>query len=582
MKKISPTLIVFAVLSAGLFGTCAGDTLTVGPDSNDYNFTSIQAAIAAAVSGDEIAVAPGTYTEAIDFLGKGVRLYSGAGAGVTTLDGTGYTHVVQCISGEGPGTILEGFTITGGNADGPYWFDKSGGGMFNDGSSPTVIGCVFIGNYAKDNGGGMCNLWNSHPTVAGCTFFGNTAETYGGGMSNNSYSQPTVSDCVFSENSAYFGGGMFNENNLVVTDCLYSGNTASNGGGMFNAGSVTVTGCVFSENTATKGGGMTNSSAGSATVADCVFQDNTVNGNGGGMYNLWCTPTLTRCAFSGNAAYYVVDEDDGGSYGPGDGGYGGGMFNENFQGPDVIGCIFSDNFASYGGGMSNWQDCNSNVTQCIFIGNAAAKAGGGMYNGQSSSPIVTGSTFSGNTAVVFGGGIRNWRSSMTATNCIVWGNSPNAMSSADGAPVVSFCDIQGGWGGAGANNIDADPLFADAAGGNLRPGRGSPCIDAGDNTAVPTGVTVDLDGWGRFYDDPCTSDTGFGTGSVVDMGVYELMPADIDRSEAVDFGDFIMLAVGWLGTGSGGAQDADMNCDGVVNMEDAAILAINWLIEASH
>ena len=35
-------------------------------------------------------------------------------------DGTGFFHVVQCVSGKGPHTVLDGFTITGGNADGAF------------------------------------------------------------------------------------------------------------------------------------------------------------------------------------------------------------------------------------------------------------------------------------------------------------------------------------------------------------------------------------------------------------------------------------------------------------------------------
>ncbi|NLH17549.1 MAG: hypothetical protein GX455_13320, partial [Phycisphaerae bacterium] len=48
---------------------------------------SIQAAIDAAADGDQIEVAPGTYTGTMDFKGKAVRLYSTGGPEVTTIDG---------------------------------------------------------------------------------------------------------------------------------------------------------------------------------------------------------------------------------------------------------------------------------------------------------------------------------------------------------------------------------------------------------------------------------------------------------------------------------------------------------------
>ena len=66
---------------------------------------------------DEIVVAPGTYFEFnINFLGKAITLRSSDGPDVTTIDGTGNFHVVQCVSGEGSETVLEGFTVTGDGA----------------------------------------------------------------------------------------------------------------------------------------------------------------------------------------------------------------------------------------------------------------------------------------------------------------------------------------------------------------------------------------------------------------------------------------------------------------------------------
>ncbi|NIN70977.1 MAG: hypothetical protein GTO46_03365, partial [Gemmatimonadetes bacterium] len=70
------------------------------------------------VDTDEIVVAPGTYFETINFLGKAIWLRSSDGPEVTIIDGTGFFHVVQCVSGEGPDTVLDGFTITGGSAHG--------------------------------------------------------------------------------------------------------------------------------------------------------------------------------------------------------------------------------------------------------------------------------------------------------------------------------------------------------------------------------------------------------------------------------------------------------------------------------
>ena len=82
------------------------------------DYPSIQDAINAAVNNDEIEVAPGSYVESIDFKGKAITLRSRRGAGATVINGNGAYHVVTCTSGEDANTVLEGFTITGGNANG--------------------------------------------------------------------------------------------------------------------------------------------------------------------------------------------------------------------------------------------------------------------------------------------------------------------------------------------------------------------------------------------------------------------------------------------------------------------------------
>jgi hypothetical protein len=177
-------------------------TFNVGPGD------SIQDAIDGAVDNDEVVVEPGTYNEAINFLGKAITVRSVAGPGVTILDGSGAFHVVQCVSGEGANTVLEGFTITGGNANGPFP-DDGGGGMLNaNGSSPTVSYCIFVGNSAHV-GGGMCNDGGSGPTVLNCAFSGNLASIGEGGGVYNSDSSPTLTNCMLDGNSAVLGGGIF-------------------------------------------------------------------------------------------------------------------------------------------------------------------------------------------------------------------------------------------------------------------------------------------------------------------------------------------------------------------------------------
>ncbi|MEZ6195878.1 MAG: right-handed parallel beta-helix repeat-containing protein [Planctomycetota bacterium] len=121
--------------------------------------SSIQFAITASSPGDIILVGAGTWNERIDFLGKDVHVI-GQGPGVTILDAGDAGPGVRFASGEGPGAILEGFTIQSGRGDSVcqglvcFW---SGGGVLVYGSSvgytfpftdPVIRNCEIVGNFA--------------------------------------------------------------------------------------------------------------------------------------------------------------------------------------------------------------------------------------------------------------------------------------------------------------------------------------------------------------------------------------------------------------------------------------------------
>ena len=118
------------------------DCVAPGSGTEADPFCLIQDCIDASMGGDECVVAPGTYFETINFLGKAITLSSSGGADVTTIDGTGLNSSVgTCDSGEGPDTVLSGFVVTGAFFPQPFF----GGGMRNINSSPTVTNCTFSG-----------------------------------------------------------------------------------------------------------------------------------------------------------------------------------------------------------------------------------------------------------------------------------------------------------------------------------------------------------------------------------------------------------------------------------------------------
>ena len=115
---------------------------TVHNITQGTNHATIQHAIDAAVNGDEIEVEPGTYVERINLSGKALTLYSTYGPDVTIIDGDAAGHVVTCNNGEGADTVIDGFTVTNGQAG-------YGGGMYISGSTPIVANCVFSANVAS-------------------------------------------------------------------------------------------------------------------------------------------------------------------------------------------------------------------------------------------------------------------------------------------------------------------------------------------------------------------------------------------------------------------------------------------------
>jgi hypothetical protein len=228
-------------------------------------YQDLQAALAAANSGEEIWVAKGTYypttgtDQAISFaLKDGVAIYGGFVGGETSRDARDWTTNVTILSGDigtkGDAsdnsyhvvsssdvvstTILDGFTITAGNAPEGQ---GSGGGMSNVKSNPTLTNIIFSDNSAFDYGGGMSNH-NSSPILTNGIFTNNSVGEIGGGggMYNTNSSNPILTNVTFSGNSAVnYGGGMYNKDSTpLIQNSILWGNTANRDSQIYNKNST--------------------------------------------------------------------------------------------------------------------------------------------------------------------------------------------------------------------------------------------------------------------------------------------------------------------------------------------------------
>jgi predicted outer membrane repeat protein len=260
-------------------------------------FTNFQSALNVAVSGDQIWVAKGTYkpSSAYDLtnspryyhfrLINGVSIYGGfAGtesavsqrvnfrhgeANETILSGdlnnngidnNDCYHVFYHPSGLDNTAELNGFTITGGNANDLSSPHHSGGGIYNNSSSPVLKNLTIQANSAT-YGGGLSNAGSS-PKLTNALISNNIATNSGGAIFNH-FSSPTLNNSVITNNSAVENGGA-----IHITTSSFP----------------TITNSTIANNSAKNGGVVSFTSSGQVTLYNSVIWGNVASGLGNQFY----------------------------------------------------------------------------------------------------------------------------------------------------------------------------------------------------------------------------------------------------------------------------------------------------------
>ena len=239
------TLLLALLLASSVSAT----TINVPADQ-----PTIQAGIDAAVNGDTVLVADGTYTGTgnrdMNYNGKAIVVMSANGPEVTIIDLENSGRAFYFGNGEDSTSILSGFTIRDGNTGGNH-----GAAIRAQGGSPSIGDCVFENNTASHGGAVYANNV-SELRFSGCWFKGNSASGEKGGAVFVQNENPSVffENCLFSANVAPHGGALLadNEADITLNNCTFVLNSADEGAAIWyddNAFPIQMANCILAYST---------------------------------------------------------------------------------------------------------------------------------------------------------------------------------------------------------------------------------------------------------------------------------------------------------------------------------------------
>jgi hypothetical protein len=263
----------------------------------DSAYDTIQAAIDAAIDGDDVIVADigQPYSDEgntnIDFLGKSITVKSKMGPELTVIDCNNSGRGFHFHTRESNSSVLDGFTIR--NCAVPDW---GGGVLVEKNCSPTIVNCIFEDNAAGTTGGGM-HVETSETVVRNCRFIENSAPEGGGIYIEGSFDE-VIDECEFIGNEATSGnGGGVNIDAggyVTISRSQFSGNSGRDGGAVYKDGSmalINISACTFSENDTGDLSGILHFEGvggiilSTVLISNCIFDNN--DNAGSSEYALW-------------------------------------------------------------------------------------------------------------------------------------------------------------------------------------------------------------------------------------------------------------------------------------------------------
>ncbi|MEK8018703.1 MAG: FG-GAP-like repeat-containing protein, partial [Candidatus Parabeggiatoa sp.] len=208
-----------------------------GDGSEAKPFATIQHGIDTAKDGYTVLVHAGTYVENVKVDVKNLTLKSTDGAEKTVIDGNQKGTVLAMKEVEE--AVIDGFTITNGNGQGPLgglFYHVGPGGVSITSSAPVIKNLIVTGNVTHDGGGVSCGGNVATPTLINVQITNNTSDVGGGiyidGIGNGICNM-TLRNVTVANNhakSSNMGGGLFSHSKgkLNAVNSIFWNNTPNN------------------------------------------------------------------------------------------------------------------------------------------------------------------------------------------------------------------------------------------------------------------------------------------------------------------------------------------------------------------